>query len=185
MSLILSLTFCCANVQPAKAETVLSPGGILTWNFSNADESWSCRINKDPSLNTCNPKVTIKWSGGRIMSSIGGLSLTDSGSNTYDVSDYSALEISSYMVTGSSISITVTMSNEEHRYSWTTVTEPQCMSDGEKYGVCNKCGVSCYSPIPATGHNYVLTSTTLPTCINDGKKVYVLKYISLFYCLRE
>ena len=54
-----------------------------------------------------------------------------------------------------------------HDYAWTVITEPGCVSEGQKHGKCIRCGDTCTEPIAPLGHSY-RSQVTEPTCTESG-----------------
>ena len=59
---------------------------------------------------------------------------------------------------------------QEFNHDWHyTETLPTCTKDGEKVGVCSRCGMKETKKIPALGHDWgAWTVTTPATCTNEG-----------------
>ena len=59
---------------------------------------------------------------------------------------------------------------QEFNHDWHyTETLPTCTKDGEKVGVCSRCGMKETEKIPALGHDWgAWTVTTPATCTNEG-----------------
>lgn len=58
----------------------------------------------------------------------------------------------------------------EHTYTYYTITEATCSTDGEKEGICSICGQKIYVPIPAS-HQYAWQIISEPTCTQKGSTI--------------
>ncbi len=76
-------------------------------------------------------------------------------------------KLSSIFLTLICIVLLIGCNTHEHTYTYYTVTEATCSTDGEKEGICSICGQKIYVPIPAE-HQYAWEIISEPTCTKTG-----------------
>ena len=98
---------------------------------------------------------------------VNGSSISTSGVSNIRFSSYSSGMNQTYYL--DNISFTRSSGVCEHTVTeWTTTTQPTCVAEGEKEGVCTACGDTVTDTVPALGHTEVIDAATEPTCTESG-----------------